>query len=165
MQFASGRRYLEEVAITRLESCSHNSSLAYGWRVVERFLQVSGFRINSFCNGCGKKVWVPTVLLAVLALSAVALAQNERVTRLVRQGQDAMQAEDFDRAASALEQAWQIAPERKDVNRGLLVNHRPLAIEARAARHRHSVLAAKRGWAVRALQQTGSAIVSPARQC
>src|SRR5690348_4820513 len=58
-----------------------------------------------------------------MGLVAPALSQNERVADLVRQGQDAIHAEDFNRAARFFEQAQQIAPERKDVNRGLLLSY------------------------------------------
>jgi tetratricopeptide (TPR) repeat protein len=68
-------------------------------------------------------VRVTGVLAALLALGGVALPQNERVADLVRQGQNAIDAGDFNRATLAFEQARQVAPDRKDVNRGLLLSY------------------------------------------
>jgi tetratricopeptide (TPR) repeat protein len=85
-------------------------------------LQLPGLRRASFCTGCS--CLLRTVCLTVLLFAgAIASAQNERVADLVRQGQAAIQAEQFDRAAQAFEQARQIGPERKDVSRGLVLSY------------------------------------------
>ena len=66
---------------------------------------------------------VAAALAAVLVFAPVALAQGERLADLLRQGQAALQAEEFNRAARVFEQAQQISPNRKDVNRGLLLSY------------------------------------------
>jgi tetratricopeptide (TPR) repeat protein len=62
-------------------------------------------------------------LMLALAFGVAAQSENESVTPLIRQGQSALDAGDFSRAATKFEQAWQVAPGNIEVNRGLLLSY------------------------------------------
>ncbi len=64
-----------------------------------------------------------TVLALWLILCPVALPQSQPLLALIREGQQALQADDFARAASYFERARQLAPENLEVNRGLLLSY------------------------------------------
>src|SRR5579863_1146366 len=64
-----------------------------------------------------------TFLLLALALRATAQSGSEPVIVLVRQGQAALDAGDYARAAANFEKARQLAPENLDVYRGLLLSY------------------------------------------
>lgn len=59
----------------------------------------------------------------MLALCAVTFAQDPQLSQLLHEGQAALDAEDFARAARAFEQARQLGPERKEASRGLLLSY------------------------------------------
>jgi tetratricopeptide (TPR) repeat protein len=64
-----------------------------------------------------------TFLLLALAFQATAQSGKESATVLIRQGQAALDAGDFARAATNFEKARQLAPENLDVARGLLLSY------------------------------------------
>ncbi len=53
-----------------------------------------------------------TFLALLLSLGASAVSQNQQLTLLIREGQEALDAGDFARAASDFEQARQLAPDK-----------------------------------------------------
>ena len=59
----------------------------------------------------------------LLACGVVSWAQEQRLPGLLRQGQDALDAGDFNSAAHTFEQARQLAPDNKEANRGLLLSY------------------------------------------
>jgi tetratricopeptide (TPR) repeat protein len=120
-QLASEPKFLEDLLISEL-NCSLAGLLASPDMCGSLRLQLPGLRRGSFCTGCSC-VLRAVCLTVLLIAGAVASAQNERVADLVRQGQAAIQAEQFDRAAQAFEQARQIGPERKDVSRALVLSY------------------------------------------
>jgi tetratricopeptide (TPR) repeat protein len=63
------------------------------------------------------------ILLLGLAVSASIAQAPNHVTSLVREGQSALDAGDFDRATRSFEQARQLSPENLAVNRGLLLSY------------------------------------------
>ncbi|PYV94433.1 MAG: hypothetical protein DMG89_25295, partial [Acidobacteria bacterium] len=70
-------------------------------------------------------VVVPQVLLfLIVSLLGLAAGQSEPgVQTLIRSGQAALDSGNFARAVSDFQQAWQIAPENVEVNRGLLLSY------------------------------------------
>lgn len=62
-------------------------------------------------------------LALLLIFGAAAWSQDQRVSPLIRQGQDALDAGDFAAAARAFEQARQLASDSKEANRGLLLSY------------------------------------------
>jgi tetratricopeptide (TPR) repeat protein len=121
MQFTSEPEFLEGLPITERKR-RRASLLACPDMSRSICFQLSRLRTGRLCTGCTRLVR-SVCLAGLLAAGIAASAQNERVADLVRQGQAAIQAEQFDRAAQAFEQARQISPERKDVSRGLLLSY------------------------------------------
>ena len=68
---------------------------------------------------------MPQVLLfLIVSLLGLAAGQSQPgVQALIRSGQAALDSGNFARAVSDFQQAWQIAPENVEVNRGLLLSY------------------------------------------
>jgi tetratricopeptide (TPR) repeat protein len=66
---------------------------------------------------------VAAFLVLLFALSAAAGSQDQRLSLLIREGQDALDARDFAHAAQVFEQAWHLAPESNQASRGLLLSY------------------------------------------
>jgi tetratricopeptide (TPR) repeat protein len=77
--------------------------------------------LNTFKSKRNRSLRLAALLALLLSLGASAVSQNQQLTLLIREGQEALDARDFARAASDFEQARQLAPESKAVNRGLLL--------------------------------------------
>ncbi|MBZ5705901.1 MAG: tetratricopeptide repeat protein [Acidobacteriia bacterium] len=73
---------------------------------------------------------LPSVVLLALSLAA---AQSSNVQSLVRSGQAALDAGQFDRATADFEKARELAPDSLEVNRGLLLSYLQSARLAEAA--------------------------------
>lgn len=68
-----------------------------------------------------------TLIALLLFLCSVASPQNEPAAALIHEGQKALDAGDFTRAAGDFEQARQLDPENLEVNRGLLLSYLQLS--------------------------------------
>jgi len=79
--------------------------------------------VSQLFSGGRTLLRVAKPLALLLALTTVALSQDPRLPQLLREGQDAIDAGDFARAARAFEQARQFAPDRKEASRGLLLSY------------------------------------------
>src|SRR6266851_3728846 len=68
-------------------------------------------------------LFVAIVLCVPVLLATPSQSQDPRVEGLLKQGQAALDADDFASAVSAFEAAEQLAPENLTANRGLLVSY------------------------------------------
>jgi len=67
--------------------------------------------------------WLLLLHSAVLLALSLAAAQSSNVQSLLRSGQAALDADQFDRATAEFEKARQLAPDNLEVNRGLVLSY------------------------------------------
>src|SRR5258708_5839970 len=78
------------------------------------------------CRKCvprGDSLRLAVALSCVLIAAAVAQSHDPKLEPLVKQGQRALDAGDFQSAVSTFEQAAQLAPDNLAVNRGLVLSY------------------------------------------
>ena len=80
-------------------------------------------RFSSFVFRFRELLLAGPFLALLWTLSAAAWSQDRQPPSLIREGQEAIDAGDFVRAARAFERARQLAPNSQEVNRGLLLSY------------------------------------------
>ena len=80
-------------------------------------------RLSSFFFRFRGLFSVGSFLALLWALSPAAWSQDQQLPPLIREGQEAIDAGDFTRAAHAFERARQLAPDSKEVSGGLLLSY------------------------------------------
>src|SRR3954468_2885884 len=78
--------------------------------------------LSQFPLGPRVAIGVCTLLVLLSALRAPVLAQDQKISFLLREGREALDSGDFARAAQDFEQARQLAPDDLEANRGLLLS-------------------------------------------